>query len=153
MNDEANNRYILLECINADGEIASSVELAATRWRVSEAEPVPGSQTDRTRHDVTTHDREAVEEAVKEFFDRMKDMQLPGVIDTGNLRAWHDNALDFTCRLTEEINDDLPDVDAENFRDDDFDNHPLAPLREAMVDNCPEFSGEVPKTGDAGPDL
>lgn len=38
-------------------------------------------------------------------------------------------------RLTEEIHDEIPGYDnIEDFREDDFDNHPLAPLREAIVD-------------------
>lgn len=35
--------------------------------------------------------------------------------------------------LTEQIHDEIPGYDdAENFRDDDFDNHPLTPLRESL---------------------
>lgn len=42
--------------------------------------------------------------------------------------------------LTEEIHDELPDVAAEDFNDDDFDNHVLAPMREAFV-TFSNFSG------------
>lgn len=49
--------------------------------------------------------------------------------------------LDFTKiaeELTSEIHEDLPDLDADDFaRVDDFDTHPLAPIREAFV----TFSG------------
>ncbi|MFX4299839.1 hypothetical protein [Pseudosulfitobacter pseudonitzschiae] len=153
MPDVDQTRYILLEYITADGEIANSVEQRSASWRVSEAEPLPESTTQRLRAGAKTYDREAVEDAVIDFFTRMRRSSMTGVLDTGNLRAWHENPLDFTCRLTEEINDDLPDIDDEDFRDDDFDNHPLAPLREAMVENCPEFSGDVPDKNQVSPDI
>lgn len=42
---------------------------------------------------------------------------------------------DLQDRLAEEIHDEIPDYDnIEDFREDDFDNHPLAALREAIVD-------------------
>lgn len=42
---------------------------------------------------------------------------------------------DLQNRLAEEIHDEIPGYDnIEDFREDDFDNHPLAPLREAIVD-------------------
>lgn len=42
--------------------------------------------------------------------------------------------LDLACWLTEEIHDELPDGDDLDARADDFDNHPLAPLRESICD-------------------
>ncbi|WP_306150709.1 hypothetical protein [Roseovarius sp. MMSF_3281] len=52
--------------------------------------------------------------------------------------------LDFTRiaeALTEEIHDELPDLDASDFgRVDDFDNHTLAPMREAFVEFS-DYSG------------
>ncbi len=45
------------------------------------------------------------------------------VMDFSDLADW----------LTGWIHDDLPDTDAEEFREDDFDNHALAGMREAFV--------------------
>jgi len=42
--------------------------------------------------------------------------------------------IDLAMALTERIHEDLPDRAAEDFRDDDFENHPLAPIREAMCE-------------------
>lgn len=145
MPDKPKDLYILLECITPTGYLAPHIDDLGSSWRVSLASPTEGSLTDRDREDVETYPRDAVEEAVGDFFTRMKTQDLPGVLDTGNLRAHHVSTLDFTSRLTEEISDDLPDPEDEDARIDDFDNHPLAPLREAMVDKCPEYSGEIPE--------
>lgn len=144
MSRKPDEDYALLECITRDDKIAISVDAADVRWRVSTAKPAPGSLTERIRTDISIFEDDDIGDAVKAFFERMREQGLPGVLDTGNLRAWHETDLDFTTRLTEEIADDLPDIDEDDFRDDDFENHPLAPLREAMVDNCPAFSGEEP---------
>lgn len=48
----------------------------------------------------------------------------------------HGARIDFTEiaeALTEQIHDDIPDRAAEDFRDDDFESHPLAEIREAFV--------------------
>lgn len=94
-------------------------------------------------HEITgPEDGDALYVAVQEFFNIMRDTGLSGVLDAGEARIQRDSPLDFCNALTSHIHDDLPDVDAEDFQDDDFDAHPLAMLREFMVEHCPEFSGE-----------
>lgn len=44
------------------------------------------------------------------------------------------NLMEVCCDVTNWIIEDIPERDAEDFRDDDFDNHALAALREALSD-------------------
>ena len=111
---------------------------------VAIAVPRAGSNTERDLSDVREYPEEDVEEAVKDFFGRMTETGLPGVLDTPEVRAHQKDPLAFCEALTETIIDQVPDNDDPDARDDDFDNHPLSLLREVMVDNCPEFSGESP---------
>ena len=130
--------------------------MGASAWIVSIARPVPGSTTARRHETLVTHadgpeadEGDALAAAVADFFGRMRETGLPGVLDAREIRGWRGTPLDFCCLLTEEISDDLPDIDDPDFRDDDFENHHLAELREAMVDACPEFSGEPAPTLEA----
>ena len=53
--------------------------------------------------------------------------------------------IDHLCMaLTEVIVDDIPSIEEEDARVDDFDNHPLAPIRDALVDVSPNFGGAAP---------
>ena len=53
--------------------------------------------------------------------------------------------IDALCEaLTETIADDIPSIEEEDARDDDFDNHPLCPNRDALVDVSPNFGGNAP---------
>lgn len=53
--------------------------------------------------------------------------------------------IDALCEaLTETIADDIPSIEEEDARDDDFDNHPLCPIRDALVDVSPNFGGNAP---------
>lgn len=53
--------------------------------------------------------------------------------------------IDSLCEaLTETIADDIPSIEEEDARDDDFDNHPLCPIRDALVDVSPNFGGNAP---------
>lgn len=60
------------------------------------------------------------------------------VMEVGRRRTMsHPDILGLAQHMTEWIIDDLPDIfdpEDEDARDDDFDNHPLAELREALVD-------------------
>lgn len=150
--------YVLLMPMGEDGMRSPGKAVEAQTWAVAIARPVPGNTTKRAHSEITLHchgtpcaDGEALAPAVRDFFDRMREMGLPGVLDAQEIRKHCATPLDFTCLLTEEIADDLPDLEDEDALDDDFDNHPLSPLREAMVDACPEFSGEEPPAADPAP--
>lgn len=53
--------------------------------------------------------------------------------------------VDALCEaLTETIVDDIPSIEEEDARDDDFDNHPLCPIRDALVEVSPNFGGNAP---------
>lgn len=53
--------------------------------------------------------------------------------------------IDELCEeLTCVIADGIPSIDEEDARDDDFDNHPLTPIRDALVDVSPNFGGGAP---------
>lgn len=142
MSEKTTESYALLEALNAAGN-AGSVENPA-QWRVSMARPEPGSKTVRILSQRASFEPADVEKAVKTFFDMMRNESLPGVLDTAEFRGFSDTPLAFTELLTEEISDDIPEIGEEDARDDDFDNHPLSELREAMVDVCPEYSGITP---------
>ena len=69
----------------------------------------------------------------------------PGVIDAADVRLHQPSPLGLCTAMTEHLWDL---IDAENSesdiegRADDFDAHDLSTVREAMVDNCPEYSGD-----------
>lgn len=149
-------KYVFLMPVETDESRDPGSAAGASAWVVSIAGPTPGSTTARNHENLIVHsdgaearDGDAMEAAVTDFFGRMRETGLPGVLDAQEIRGWQDTPLDFCCLLTEAIADDLPDVDDPDFRDDDFENHHLAPLREAMVDACPEFSGEPAPSFDA----
>lgn len=106
--------------------------------------PREGSNTERDLSDVLEYTDDDIDNAVKDFFGRMTETGLPGVLDTPEVRVHQKDPLAFCEALTETIIDEVPDNDDPDARDDDFDNHPLSLLREVMVDNCTEFSGESP---------
>ena len=141
-------KYVLLMPVGDIGGHAPGFVDGAESWAVSIARPAPGSTTQRIhsdivvhRHEPTSRDGDALNAAVVDLFTRMREQGLPGVLDAADVRQFCETPLDFCCRLTEVISDDLPDIEAEDFCDDDFENHPFAALRETMVDACPEFSG------------
>lgn len=146
--DQHYTPYIFLFSVNSRGR-PGSVDDASSVWVVSTSTPRPGSLIERDHADPASFAEGAsrIEEAVQEFFRRMRDTGFPGVLDTADLRAWHATPLDFTQRLTEELADECDDIDEDDQRLDDFDNGKFAPLREAMVDACPEFTGEEPDAG------
>lgn len=131
----------LLEAVNEAGDLASAGDAAAL-WRVSTVDAATNRETFRIRGEPRTF--EDVSEAVGAFFDRMRAGEMPGVLDSEDLRACHETPLDFTFRLTEEVSDEMDEIDEADARVDDFDGADLAALREAMVIACPEFGGGAP---------
>ena len=64
-------------------------------------------------------------------------VSLEHVIETADI--------DELCEaLTCAIVDDIPSIEEEDARDDDFDNHPLCLIRDALVDVSPNFGGNAP---------
>ena len=135
--------HVYMTSRGEDGKMAAITEGNPTIV-VAIAVPRAGSNTERDLSDVQEYTDEDIDNAVKDFFGRMTDTGLPGVLDTPEVRAHRADPLSFCESLTETILDEVPVNDAPDARDDDFDNHPLSLLRETMVDNCPEFSGESP---------
>lgn len=113
---------------------------------VCQARPVPESRDQRHETGIRHH---PVDEdiAIADFFSRMRSSGLPGVIDLPDLRLHAPTPLafceDLTTHIWQNIEDEQADGDIES-RVDDFDNHPLSPLREAMVNASPEYQGEEP---------
>lgn len=134
-------RHVFMTAVDEDRNI-TDIGTAGSVTIVATARPKPGSRTERVLTEVNEYAADDVNAAVVDFFERMRDHHRPGVLDTASLRAYRDTPLAFCERLTEEINEDIPDGQDPDARDDDFDNHPLADLREAMVEASPEFSGE-----------
>ena len=68
---------------------------------------------------------------------------LPGILDTPEYKGFRKTPHSFCVLLTEEISEGLLDNADGKSRDDIFKDHILSPLRQAMIDACPEFSGET----------
>ena len=134
-------RHVFMTAVDEDRNI-TDIGTAGSVTIVATARPKPGSRTERVLTEVNEYVADDVNAAVVDFFERMRDHHRPGVLETASLRAYRDTPLAFCERLTEEINEDIPDGQDPDAREDDFDNHPLADLREAMVEASPEFSGE-----------
>lgn len=148
--DSASEYILLMPVAQVGGKVSPVNAEGSSTWFVANARPAEGSTTDRILEEATTyHDTSLCEPgyslrtAVEDFFIRMRISGLSGVLDAGEIRHFGETPLDFCQALTEHIHDDLPDSDAEDFREDDFDNHPLAELREAMIDFCPEYHGHT----------
>ena len=148
MQAKDDQEYMLLMPVSpADLKMPINVE-GATCWLVARARPVAGSTTARELEGMTLFQDTplcdeiiAMEMAVEDFFKRMRQHGLTGVLDAGEIRAYARTPLDFCDGVSNHISDAIPDIEDPDARDDDFDNHPLSPLREAMVDHCPEYSG------------
>lgn len=147
-----NEPYALLRSVDADGNLAPLPD-ANTRFEVGVARARPGTLNERDLEQVRTWPAAEMGVATAAFFDLMRETGYGGVVDMPEVRAWCDTPLAFCEQFTADIADDLPDLLEDDARDDDFDNHLLSPLREAMVNACPEFSGEAPDadTGPAAP--
>lgn len=81
------------------------------------------------------HDDEKAGPAIQWLHDVTK---LPVRFYSDRHRATRDmTTLEMAEWLTEQIHDEIPGVDdAADFRDDDFENHALAPLRESLCCAC-----------------
>lgn len=139
------DQYILMTAVDESGAIAN-ISVDNSIVTVSVAEPKPNTNGERITSDVAEY-RGDPKSAVEDFFRRIKSTGMPGVLDTAEVRIHAKEPLDFCNKITEEIHEDIPEMDEDDSRDDDFENHPLSELREAMVEACPEYSGEEP----AGP--
>lgn len=81
------------------------------------------------------HDERSAAEAVRVAMQIMRETKLRLAITVdglGTLPA-QEHPLSLAEWVTDWIVDDIPDTPVDEFRDDDFDNHPLAELREALV--------------------
>lgn len=88
---------------------------------------------------------EAEEDAAREVCERMgaRDLSLR-IVSLDHVFECGD--IDDACEdLTAAISDDIPSIEEEDARDDDFDNHPLSPIRDALVDVSPNFGGNSPE--------
>lgn len=148
MSDE---RYVLLLALDPEGKLCDiSDEGNAEILRVALAAPRPGSLVERDLEAVTDHPAADIDSAIRDLFSRMRATGLPGVIDAADVRMHQASPLGFCNAMTGHVWDL---IDAENDaggldeRVDDFDAHVLSTVREAMVDNCPEYSGEAPAPG------
>lgn len=149
---QEDDRHVLLKPLRAgedalSGDASGTPEAAtAARWLVAVAIPDPGSTVRRILSEVSVHDgHKALEGAIRDFFGRMRQDGLPGVLDAADIRIHGATPLDICNDITFEIHDDLPDIEDPEARIDDFDAHPLTCLREAMIDACPEYSGDIPE--------
>lgn len=148
---ESCEKYVFLMPVEAGNTHTPGDTASATAWLVSIAHPASGSIDARNHEALTVHgdtptsrDGDAMTNAVVDFVRRMKETGLPGVLDAADIRLHDVEPINFCHRLTERIIDDIDNAPGGDVRDDDFENHPLAPLREAMVDACPEYSGMEP---------
>lgn len=150
--------FILLAAIKADAEPTAAPDTIAEMSfpgaiLVAYATIDPTAPGGRSLSDVSIYTPEALEEAAADCFKRMDDTGLAGHVDAADVRLVGTTPLDLTERMTTHIWDL---IDAENEaegleeRVDDFDYHPLAYLREAMVDACPAYNG-LPATAPEGP--
>lgn len=120
---------IRLEAVT-DEELRTVEE--ATSWRVSG----PGGDT------VTFEDEES---AAQDVGRRHRGTNLAIRLVSVD-RIFECENIDQLCEdLTEAISDDIPSIEEEDARDDDFDNHPLSPIRDALVDVSPNFGGNGPE--------
>lgn len=104
---------------------------AAKGWRVTG----PGGEE-------VTFDAE--EDAAREVRDRLQGRNLSlRIVSLDHVFECAD--IDEACEeLTQAISDGIPSIEEEDARDDDFDNHPLTPIRDALVDVSPNFGGNGP---------
>ena len=132
--------YVLMTSVETDGKLAKITD-SNSLIRIAMARMKPGSLTDRILDDVKDYASDDMQIAVIDFFDRLRASGLSGVLDTPEVRVRQKDPLGFCHAMTEEIWDMIDSENDEDVRDDDFDNHPLSPLRECMVDASPEFGG------------
>lgn len=151
---EQDPRHVLMMPIGTEDMEKPGDVNEAMSWIVSIAAPgAPGTQS-RIHVDLARHlddpfiAESALSSAVRDAFARMEATGLPLVLDAADVRIFADRPVDACCRMTEKILEGIDEGPAEDFRDDDFENHPLADLREAMVDACPEYSGQDPEDPD-----
>lgn len=87
---------------------------------------------------------EAEEDAARDVRDRLQGRNLSlRIVSLDHVFECAD--IDEACEeLTEAISDGIPSIEEEDARDDDFDNHPLTPIRDALVDVSPNFGGNGP---------
>lgn len=135
--------YALLTPVGPDGE-SFPHGLTASRWRVATAQPKEGSLTERVLSNAQEHDTE--EAAAAAFFALMR-TGLPGVLDAANLRLHEDTPLAFAEAMTDHVLEACEAAGGDTARADDWDNTEFSALRDAMVDACPEYSGEDPDSG------
>lgn len=107
-------------------------------WQITWLRPDVGLIQDLTRFEIA--DPQDDVQAVARFFTVMRDLSVPGEILTADLAMTSASPMGFTDGLTQAIHDATPDGEDPDARDDDWDNHQWSSLREAMVDNCPEYS-------------
>ena len=140
------DRYILLLALDPEGRLCDIGDAGnAEILRVAEAAPRPGSLTERDLDSVTDHPAADIDSAIRDMFSRMRATGLPGVIDATDVRLHQPSPLGLCTAMTEHLWDLIDAENAENDlegRADDFDAHDLSTVREAMVDNCPEYSGD-----------
>ena len=100
-----------------------------------------------TGESLAVHDATDEAELASTLGQLVATLEVPVVYLATDYSTRPDTLIALCERLTEQIHDEIPGHDdAAEFREDDFDTHPLAGLREALCDAC-AYNGPVDAFG------
>ena len=133
-----NKSYAFLMPTGPNGEM-DRMDLSTTRWTVAVARPREGSHIERELSEAQRFDD--VEDALRAFIALMRE-DLPGVVDSPNLRVYGQSPESIFDDLTDAMHEVCDLIPEEDQRDDDWDNTEFSNLRDTMQDILEEQTPE-----------